>query len=1200
MKFRLQQIEKYKYFLLSLIVFCISYLLVNSDKPIPFDQNEFQHSFSQKEKLLKKYVESQKDESRLKTVPAVSNDFYVYKYKSDSLIYWNSNKLPISKFVSIQFPAKGLLHLQNGWYFCKSIAYKDEVICAAFEIKKEYSYENEFLVNHTNRELTLSEFDISLDPTVGFQIKNLANNYVFSAVPTNEKKANTDSPFTIISLIIGLLLLVFGFYERSLNSSIKTIIFIVGVISFRLILYQLDFATIINNPKFLSADLFAYNEWFPSFLDLCINITVSVFTVLSFVRLLHKIQLKFFIWIQIPLFVVLWWLILKTMNLVILNSTIPFDLENLFQLDAYSFLILLLFGVIYSAYQNLFQLLFKTLKTQQIKLGIFSSVFVIFGVFFAFYNFRFKEENVVPLVLPIFVFLANLFFIDKQHFGQKLGFQLVILGLFSASFVSDLNQHNNNKDKETRKLYGNQLVVEQDINLELEFGMIKSKLQEDPLILSTIRNSQFNLSRSDFGDILEKRHFKGLWEGYEISFNLFDSTGYSLVTKEAEILEPLLKIIERNGELSQIDSSIYFIRDAISGYNYIIRLEINTSGKKATLYISLKSKRIPEEIGFPRLLLSEKSKVFTSLEKYSIAKYTSNKLIKHYGDYNFPSNLLAFPTPSKKATFFDFEGYNHYFLKKNNKAVIILSSQNKTLLELVTSFSYVFSFWGLLLFLGSLIIGTKFITNNTLTLAFKIQFVLVLLVVLALLLFGTGSGIFVGKQYQTFTDRIINEKLHSVEEELRGKVVNYKSLDAENNSNYLENVLMKLSKVFVTDLNIYDLNGYLIASSRPKIFNIGLLSEQINPQAFEELKMKNRSFFSNREEIGKLSYVSSYLPFYNGEGKMLGYINLQHFGQQRDFENQIQQFIVAIINVFILLLVISIVISLLISNWLTAPLRLLSQKVAALKFGVENQKIAYTGNDEIGTIVKAYNLKLEELEVAAIQLAKSERESAWREMAKQVAHEIKNPLTPMKLGIQHLLRSYNPSDSDSKERLERVLNSVIEQIDGLTRIANEFSNFAKMPEPNKEEIDLLNIIKNTVTLFENEDSYKIEIYSEEAFIFLRIDKNQWIQVFNNLIKNAIQSLNENKNGKIKISVFKNSKNEIEIEIRDNGRGIPEVQKDKIFIPHFTTKSTGSGIGLSVVKQIVENHGGTVTFESFENQGTTFKIFMKVDNNIALI
>ncbi|NBR13190.1 MAG: GHKL domain-containing protein, partial [Crocinitomicaceae bacterium] len=581
--------------------------------------------------------------------------------------------------------------------------------------------------------------------------------------------------------------------------------------------------------------------------------------------------------------------------------------------------------------------------------------------------------------------------------------------------------------------------------------------------------------------------------------------------------------------------------------------------------------------------------------KYSIAKYAGNKLIKHFGDYNFPTFLRSFPTPSSASSFIDFEGYNHYYYKKTNNAVIILSTKNKTWYESITSFSYVFSFWGLLLVILILFSGSKIIASNALTLAFKIQFVLVLMVVLSLLLFGTGSGIFVGRQYQSFTDRIISEKLHSIEEELRGKVSNYNTLNLESNGNYLENVLLKLSKVFVTDLNIYDPNGYLIASSRPKIFNLGLLGEQINPLALNELKLNNKSFFSHREEIGKLSYISSYLPLYNSEGKLLGYTNLQHFGQQRDFEDQIQQFIVAIINVFILLLAISIIISLIVSNWLTAPLRVLSEKVAALKFGGENEKIAYEGTDEIGTIVRAYNLKLEELEEVARQLAKSERESAWREMAKQVAHEIKNPLTPMKLGIQHLMRSYDPNVEGAKEKLERVFNSLIEQIDGLTRIANEFSNFAKMPEPNKQLCDLMGIIRNTLTLFEMEANNKIHLESNAEELLVNIDKNQWIQVFNNLLKNAIQALVGREDGMVTINISKDeSGNSALIQISDTGCGISDEQKEKIFIPHFTTKSTGSGIGLSVVKQIIENHGGSIYFESVENEGTTFTVILPLE------
>jgi nitrogen fixation/metabolism regulation signal transduction histidine kinase len=231
---------------------------------------------------------------------------------------------------------------------------------------------------------------------------------------------------------------------------------------------------------------------------------------------------------------------------------------------------------------------------------------------------------------------------------------------------------------------------------------------------------------------------------------------------------------------------------------------------------------------------------------------------------------------------------------------------------------------------------------------------------------------------------------------------------------------------------------------------------------------------------------------------------------------------------------------------------------------------------------------LDELQEAAKQLAKNERESAWREMAKQVAHEIKNPLTPMKLSIQHLMRVYDAEDPNSKEKLLRVLNSIIEQIDGLTRIANEFSNFAKMPEPDKKPNDLIEIIKNTMAIYESEENTTILLNSEADQLILKIDKEQWVQVFNNLIKNAIQATSLQAESRIIISVRKES-DAVIIEVSDNGSGIDDEQKEKIFIPYFTTKNTGSGIGLSVVKHIVENHEGEISFVSELNKGTTFRI-----------
>jgi len=236
--------------------------------------------------------------------------------------------------------------------------------------------------------------------------------------------------------------------------------------------------------------------------------------------------------------------------------------------------------------------------------------------------------------------------------------------------------------------------------------------------------------------------------------------------------------------------------------------------------------------------------------------------------------------------------------------------------------------------------------------------------------------------------------------------------------------------------------------------------------------------------------------------------------------------------------------------------------------------------------VDEYNRMVKELVRSVERLARSERESAWREMAKQIAHEIKNPLTPMKLSVQHLIRSWNDNKENFDENLEKVTHTLIEQIDNLSFIASEFSNFAKMPKAFNEEINILDTIRNTLNLFANTENvdFVFEHESEEILVFA--DKEQLSRVFINLLKNAIQSIPENRHGKIGISLVLNGKM-VRTSITDNGKGIPEDLQGKLFTPSFTTKSSGMGLGLSIVKNIIESFGGYITFKTKVNHGTTF-------------
>jgi nitrogen fixation/metabolism regulation signal transduction histidine kinase len=221
-------------------------------------------------------------------------------------------------------------------------------------------------------------------------------------------------------------------------------------------------------------------------------------------------------------------------------------------------------------------------------------------------------------------------------------------------------------------------------------------------------------------------------------------------------------------------------------------------------------------------------------------------------------------------------------------------------------------------------------------------------------------------------------------------------------------------------------------------------------------------------------------------------------------------------------------------------------------------------------------------------LARSERESAWREMAKQVAHEIKNPLTPMKLSVQQLQRTYNPDDPKSGDKLQKVANSIVEQIDALTKIANEFSSFAKMPIPREERLELISLVKRVREVFTVDAGSEITVHSDQHEIFIKADKDQIIRVFNNLIKNATQAIPQDQEGKITIDL-KLESGSVLVTITDNGVGIEKSKLGKIFVPYFTTKSNGTGLGLAMVKQIVENHHGSIDFDTIEGKGTTFFI-----------
>ena len=395
-----------------------------------------------------------------------------------------------------------------------------------------------------------------------------------------------------------------------------------------------------------------------------------------------------------------------------------------------------------------------------------------------------------------------------------------------------------------------------------------------------------------------------------------------------------------------------------------------------------------------------------------------------------------------------------------------------------------------------------------------------------------------------------------------------------------------MSNIFLTDISLYDKAGNLVGSSQMKMFEEGLMSQKMCPESYYRLAVKQNIEFIHDEKIGHLKYLSAYSSFRNDKGDLLGYLNVPYFARQSELEKEISTILSAIINIYVLLFVISVILALVISEYFTKPLKLIQEKLSKIKLGKASEPIEWRSQDEIGSLVNEYNRMIEELQKSAELLAKSERETAWREMAKQVAHEIKNPLTPMKLSIQHLQRTWKNKDDDMDKKIGRITETLIEQIETLSIIASEFSNFAQMPVTVNEKVNMKSILENAILLFKDSSDTEIDFSSDVEEVNVYADKEQMLRVFNNLLKNALQAIPENIQGKIQVTIARKEEHFL-VKIKDNGTGINEEQMNKIFTPNFTTKSGGMGLGLAMVKSIVETFNGKIWFETARGIGTAF-------------
>ena len=399
--------------------------------------------------------------------------------------------------------------------------------------------------------------------------------------------------------------------------------------------------------------------------------------------------------------------------------------------------------------------------------------------------------------------------------------------------------------------------------------------------------------------------------------------------------------------------------------------------------------------------------------------------------------------------------------------------------------------------------------------------------------------------------------------------------------------IFEISDVHSLDISIYDLNGDLLITSTAAIKPFDDASaDNISARTLNDLKANSDHRVFKTNVIENISFETSFTYIRDLQLNNIGVLKLEFSQDNTEQEQELQEFMYRLAYVYLVMLLMAVALAYFLSSYITRSIKTISDKIHKTRLNKRNEKIEFeSGSSEIITLVNAYNRMIDELQESAVKLAQSEREQAWREMAKQVAHEIKNPLTPMRLTVQSFERRFDPEDPKIKEKLKEYSQTLIQQIDVMSSIASAFSDFAKMPTQKREEIDVVEVVKLALEIFN--ESYISYSFTDDKLIG-NLDKTQLIRIVTNLVTNATQATEGIENPKIEVKVS-SEKDTIKIAVCDNGKGIDDSVEDLIFEPKFTTKSSGMGLGLPMIKKIIEAYSGSIGFTSDKKEGTIFTV-----------
>lgn len=1127
----------------------------------------------------------------------IDNDnFFLFIYERDNLEYWSSNQVIIKSPKIISEGDDYFIKIDNGYYlvFHKYLPDMIHQAVILIPIYYQYSINNQYLKSgFAFKDVVLKKINITTkyinDKSA---VKNLQGKYIFSIKEnTNYSQINI---FVFIVLMICFIYLMF-LITKLIVEKIKTKQIAIAVL---LILCCVVVIEVLFNQTHLIlnfSDLALFSPSLYASKYLASNLGVLFVRVLIFIWVLYFI--KYFkpkdtdvVNAMVLLFpVALFFYSNYIIENVVVNSTINFDFFSYTSIDGYSYLSLILFGLLFFGLVQIMNYLFK-IKRYKKNLYIISFFVIVLSA----YKYYQGSNLYYVFYLGLWFVSFTLIFYIKNEIKAKYHFvtSILIIALISMLLTTTLWIQSTNKELEIKKKSIQELFTERDIVEEFELSTKETTIVNDQFISQYLANPY--LINID----LNERILKSLGsfnKNYIINIYAYDFNKNPIkgtVNKSADYFDKILRL----KKTSKISQNFYHIPIKETGEKYIGKfIYERDSAINGFLYVELIPRVFKINGAYPELLAKNKTYYDEILKNYSYAIYQNKKLIKSSGDYQYATQFNFGINPSYEYEQIEQVNYNHLIYQNKDK-IVVVSEPQKSIWIAISIFSFIvlnlLILFILLDYLGfsyELWIDTKikdFFVNNTLQK--QIQNYTIVLMLFSLSILALITFIYFNSQYKTIYKNKIEQNTSVVVKSFKQSFnEDYPIYGEETYQWVMQNKLQQRSDIFETDITAYNTNGDMIATSNPEIYKNNLVSKKMDADAYFALHTEKKSKFINEEKIGKLHYLSLYLAITtDGDTKL--YLQFPHYNIDKYLRSEIILFLISLINIYVFLLILIAFAAVFLSRSATNSLNVISEHIKNVNLNEKNIPLEWNKEDEIGALVKQYNNMLVELERSAALLAKSEREGAWSEMAKQVAHEIKNPLTPMKLSIQHLQRALSSNDPDIKDLTKKITERLIEQIDILTDIASAFSDFAKLPSTRISEIDFFPILSSVIDLFQETENININFSSNLTSTQILGDKNQLARVFTNIIKNAVQSIPENREGKIDINLVDTATTYI-VSIKDNGEGIAEDKREKIFEPNFTTKSSGTGLGLAICRNIINNIRGKIWLDSKENEFTIFYI-----------